>query len=98
MTFAIRDLHKDTLIVVEEERVSLVQDLTTNGSENFEGQQDISRTVALYLAGTVKLAMSAPALHIESIIGHVAVEVCVGLKPQDIGVDGVAYLAREGEK
>jgi hypothetical protein len=98
MILAIRDLHEDTLVVEEEERVNLVQNLTTDGSENFEGQENISRTVALDLAGTVTPTVSAPALHVESVIGHVAMEVCVGLNLQDVGVDSVAYLAREGEK
>jgi hypothetical protein len=95
MTLAIRDLHEYTLIVEEKECVSFVQDLSTNNSENFEGQQDISGTIALDLSGTVKSTVSAPALHVESVIGHVAVEVRVGLELQDVGVDGVAYFARE---
>ena len=98
MTLAIRDLHEDTLIVEEEECVSLVKDLSTNGSENFERQQNISRTIALGLTGTVKPTMSAPASRVESIIGHVVVEIRVGLKPQNVGIDGVTYFAGEREE
>lgn len=78
--------------------MSLVHDLSTNGSEHFERQQNISRTATLGLGGTVKSTVFAPALRVESIIGHVVMEVRLGLKLQNVGVDSVAYFAGEGEK
>jgi hypothetical protein len=95
---AVWNLHEDTLILVEEECVSLMHNLLADASEDFKRLETISKTVGCGLWETVEPIVSTPTLQVDTVVGQIVVEVCVGFKFQDVGVDDVAYLAGEGGK
>jgi hypothetical protein len=95
---AVWDLHVDTLIVVEEESVSLVHNLLADASKDFESLETISKTMGCGLSKMAEPIVSTPILQVDMVVGQVVVKVYVGFKLQDIGVYDIAYFAGEGGK